>query len=114
MLDSGVEWQNVVQAFAEDENITGDGFLGEFEIIDLNPLFAKQIETLASDDYSEVFSSDFAYHILKVVKKTKESTIPLEDLREEIQQKIFADKFQYNKDRWMNRLKDRAYIEILL
>jgi peptidyl-prolyl cis-trans isomerase SurA len=113
-LRAGENWEAVAKDIAELGPDVYGRIIGEFKTDELNQLFAGQVRDLASGEITDVFTSDFGYHILIIINRTGAGAKPLSDVKEIIWQKIFTEKFESQRDRWINRLKDKAYIEIML
>ena len=63
-------------------------------------------------EVSEPVKTSLGYHIFKVEEKLKPSTKELAEVREEIEQVIFKEKFDQRFGEWMDGLKEDAYISI--
>jgi len=114
MLDEGKSWKEIIIEFSADGRVTSAGSIGDFKIKDLNEIFLKEINNLSAGEHTNVFSSPNGYHILMVDARTSESSVSFDEVKDQIRMQIFEEKFETYKERWMNRLRSSAYLEIKL
>ena len=82
----GIEWgKTIFTVFVRENRFTKSQ-------LDKNPEFTKKVFSLDKGQVSDVFETPYGYEIVKVTdKKTKQKS--LEDSREEIVNRILADKY---------------------
>ncbi|MFW5969520.1 MAG: peptidylprolyl isomerase, partial [Halofilum sp. (in: g-proteobacteria)] len=78
---------------------------------DMNPAFQKVIEDLDPDTLSEPFRSPDGWHLVEVVDKREREDIE-EYQRAEARQSLYERELEQETQRWRQRLRDQAYIEI--
>ncbi len=72
----------------------------------------KVIFELEVGEVSGLIKTELGYHIFKVEEKLEPDTQELAEVREEIEQVIFKEKFDQRFREWMDGLKADAYISI--
>ena len=106
-IKSGEDFEKLAKENSDDKS-TGKngGYLGYFTKEDKNPEFTKKVFSLDKGQVSDVFETPYGYEIVKVTdKKTKQKS--LEDCREEIVNRILAEKYLQH----IEKLKDDTTIE---
>lgn len=110
----GDEFSDVALAVSEDTLSAADGGdLGWISPDDFVPEFAEQLETLEIDELSEVFRTRFGWHLVEVTdRRSHDSTDELKEQR--CESEIRAGKAQEDREMWLRRLRDQAYVDIRL
>ncbi|WP_331469818.1 peptidylprolyl isomerase [Clostridium sp. 2218st1_F5_2218SCRN_220325] len=106
-IKSGEDFEKLAKENSDDKS-TGKngGYLGYFTKEDKNPEFTKKVFSLDKGQVSDVFETPYGYEIVKVTdKKTKQKS--LEDCREDIVNRILAEKYLQH----IEKLKDDTTIE---
>ena len=106
-IKSGEDFEKLAKENSDDKS-TGKngGYLGYFTKEDKNPEFTKKVFSLDKGQVWDVFETPYGYEIVKVTdKKTKQKS--LEDCREEIVNRILAEKYLQH----IEKLKDDTTIE---
>lgn len=106
-IKSGEDFEKLAKENSNDKS-TGKngGYLGYFTKEDKNPEFTKKVFSMDKGQVSDVFETPYGYEIVKVTdKKTKQKS--LEDCREEIVNRILAEKYLQH----IEKLKDDTTIE---
>ena len=87
------------------------GDLGYVRTEGLVPAFASKVKTTPMKKISDPFQSRFGWHILYI-----ENMRSIDDtntiIRKNVAQRIRIDKAQRERDDWVAKLKDQAYIEL--
>ena len=96
----GIEWgKTIFTVFVRENRFTKSQ-------LDKNPEFTKKVFSLDKGQVSDVFETPYGYETVKVTdKKTKQKS--LEDCREEIVNRILAEKYLQHRE----ELKDDTTIE---
>jgi peptidyl-prolyl cis-trans isomerase SurA len=111
---NGDDFGAVALAVSEDTLSAADGGdLGWVSPDDFVPEFAEQLKTLPAGELSDVLQTRFGWHIVEVTdRRSHDST---EELKEErCQSEIREGKAQEEREVWLRRLRDQAYIDIRL
>ena len=78
------------------------------------PEFDKVAFSLPVGQLSGIVTTQFGYHILKVTEKKPPRTVPFEEAAAQIKQFLEQDKKQKAADAFIETLKKRAKIEVLI
>jgi peptidyl-prolyl cis-trans isomerase SurA len=115
-MRNGIKDQEDFKVFAKkysDDKASGfrGGDLGYVRPKSLVPAFASKLKTTPIKKISDPFQSRFGWHILYI-----ENIRSIDDtntiVRKNIAQRIRIDKAKRERDDWVAKLKDQAYIEI--
>ena len=109
---NGDDFGAVALAVSEDALSAADGGdLGWISPSEYVPEFAETLETLEEGVLSDVFRTRFGWHIVEVTDRRSYDTT--EDLKEQrCQSEIRASKAQEEREMWLRRLRDQAYVDI--
>ena len=90
------------------------GDLGFFEQGQMVPQFDQVAFTLKPGQMSELVETQFGYHIIKVAEKQETRVVPLEEAKGQIEQYLTDQNRQAQTEAFVNTLKAKAKIEILM
>ncbi|MGD8909346.1 MAG: peptidylprolyl isomerase [Chromatiales bacterium] len=89
------------------------GDLGWTSPGDLVPQFEEQMDALALNEVSEPFKSPFGWHIVQPLERRQHDNTE-EALRNTARQAIQKQKSEEAIELWLRRLRDEAYVEVML
>ena len=78
------------------------------------PQFDQVAFTLKAGQMSEIVETQFGYHIIKVADHQETRVIPLEEAKAQIEQYLQQQNRQSETEAFVNTLKAKAKIEILI
>jgi parvulin-like peptidyl-prolyl isomerase len=78
----------------------------------LNPEIARAIANVKEGDVTGVLKTGEGYVIYRVDARTPATLKPLEQVRDEVRNRIWMQKFNPEYERFINQLKEEAYIQI--
>jgi peptidyl-prolyl cis-trans isomerase C len=90
------------------------GDLGYFEPGQMVPEFDKVAFTLKAGDVSDLVETQFGYHIIKVVDKQNARLIPIDEAKPQIEQYLGQQNKQEQTQAFVETLKSKAKIDILM
>ena len=90
------------------------GDLGFFEQGQMVPPFEQAAFALRPGEMSELVESQFGYHIIKVAEKQGQRVVPLDEAKGQIEQYLGQQNRQAETQAFVNALKAKAKIEILI
>ncbi|RMD81931.1 MAG: hypothetical protein D6815_10495 [Candidatus Dadabacteria bacterium] len=104
-------FSEAARKYSKGPTAASGGNLGMFEVAALSAPFAKRIEGLREGQVTEPFEADGALHLLKVVKRLPPGRVPLEEVREEIREKLYDRLLQERYERWIREdLRRRHHV----
>ena len=87
------------------------GLIGEFAMGDLSADLRPVIETLKTGDLSQVIRMQRGYQLFKVESLKPSVTLPIEQAREQINERVFTAKRKEEFDKYLVKLRSQAIIE---
>ena len=90
------------------------GDLGYFEKGQMVPPFEQAAFALKAGEMSEVVESQFGYHIIKVADKQESRVVPLEEAKGQIQEYLTQQNRHAETELFVNALRAKAKVEILI
>jgi peptidyl-prolyl cis-trans isomerase SurA len=113
-LLSGDAFSTVATSVSEDTVSAADGGdLGWVRPDDFVPEFSEKLETLEVGTLSEPFRTRFGWHIVEVTdRRTYDTTEEMKQGR--CVEQIRASKAQEEREMWLRRLRDQAFVDVRL
>jgi peptidyl-prolyl cis-trans isomerase C len=99
---------------ADPGSAANGGDLGFFQQGQMVGPFNDAAFTLAPGTTSDLVETDFGFHIIKVVEKKEGRAIPLEEVKPQVEQYLERLNRQQQTDAFVNGLKTKGKIEILI
>ena len=87
------------------------GLLGPLNTTDLSADFQKLIEGLKAGEMTQVVRTQRGYQMLKLESSTQAQTLPFEQAREQISERVFTDKRRDEFQKYIQKLRTQAIIE---
>jgi peptidyl-prolyl cis-trans isomerase SurA len=112
-LSGGAEFDRLAQMYSEDSTNESGGDWGWIERKTLNEDLAKVAFSLKEGEISPVIPLDNSYYILMVESKKPAVTKPLSQVRQEIVQKLQEEEKIKAQERWLQSLRQKAYIKVM-
>jgi peptidyl-prolyl cis-trans isomerase SurA len=111
----GANFAKLAQEHSQGPAADEGGDLGEMNRGEMQPAFDAAAFSLAEGQVSEVIETDTGYHILRVEEQLGESHTPLEDVSDEIRERLYREAMEDRYDRWFKKdLRERHHVEIML
>lgn len=105
-LKMGQDFENVTQQYSKAPSIK--------TIVkgQLKPQIEQQIFSLKPGEFTWPIESDQGIFIFKLNKKFAQETAALEDVKDQIAQFLFNQKFKEKTESWLKQEREKTYIEI--
>jgi peptidyl-prolyl cis-trans isomerase SurA len=110
----GAEFDRMAEMYSEDETTQQVG--GDWGWIERNTLNEKLTNvafSLRPGEVSPVIAIDNTYYIVMVEAKRHATIKPIGDVREEIEKNLIQQERTKAQQRWLDTLRQKAYIKIL-
>ena len=105
-IKSGEDFKAVAGVYSELPDI------GEVYLSSLNQTFRDKTDAMAVGDVSGVLAMPDGFYILKLTGRTAAVNFLLQDVKEDIYQKLFEMKFKESFKVWIEKLRKKSYVEI--
>ncbi len=110
----GAEFDRMAEMYSEDETTQQAG--GDWGWIERNTLNEKLTNvafSLRPGEVSPVIGIDKTYYIIMVEAKRNATIKPIGDVRDEIEKNLIQQERTKAQERWLDTLRQKAYIKIL-
>jgi foldase protein PrsA len=105
------DFAEVARLYSQDEGTKGrGGELGWFTKGQLVPEFEKTVFSLKPGEISEPVKTQFGYHIIQLEEIQQARQQTLADHREHISNILRSQKWQFQKQAWLNQLQQQTTI----
>jgi len=107
----GESFEKVVAEVSDAPSKANGGLIGPLSVNDLSPDLRKVVEALKVGGVSDVVHTTRGYQLLKLESSTPAQTMPFEQAREQISDRVFTGKRQEEFEKYKEKLRQQAIIE---
>ena len=112
-LDNGGQFEELAKLHSEDASASTGGDLSWISPGDTVPEFEQAMSALKPGEISEPVQAPFGWHLIQVIERRTQD-VSQERKRQSARQAIRARKAETAFQEWLQRLRDRAYVEYRL
>ena len=112
LLKEGKPFESVAKEFSDDPSAQMGGDIGFVRREDLIPEFKEAVNNLTPGTYSQLLSTGYGLHILKLVNIKLGSTLSFETVKTRIQEKIVRAQSEKRYKDYITKLRKASYIEV--
>jgi peptidyl-prolyl cis-trans isomerase SurA len=111
-LSGGEAFATLASQYSKGPTASKGGAIGSYITAKLNPQIAGAIASVKEGDVTPVMTSKDSYVVYRVDTRKPATVRPLEEVRDEIRNRLWQQKFNPEFDRFITQLKEDAYIQI--
>jgi peptidyl-prolyl cis-trans isomerase C len=111
---SGEDFAKLAKENSDDGSREQGGDLGYFERGRMVPPFDEAAFKLKPGEISDVVTTPFGYHIIKLAERKPETTIPFDSIKDKVVEYLSNQKKQARADAFIAEAKKKAKIEVLV
>jgi peptidyl-prolyl cis-trans isomerase C len=111
---SGEDFAALAKQNSQDSSAEQGGDLGFFPKEKMVPAFADVAFALKTGDISDVVTTQFGVHIIKVTDRKPAGTVPLEEVSPQVKQYLTEQKKQQQAQAFIEQVRQKAKIEVLI
>ena len=111
-LKKGESFAELASQYSRGATASKGGSIGSNLLEKWHPDIVKAIAGLESGDITEPQKTPEGYVIYRVDLRKHSTIPPIEEIESQIKQRIYEDRFEPELERYVNRLKEEAYIQI--
>jgi peptidyl-prolyl cis-trans isomerase C len=111
---AGEDFAALAKQNSQDGSAAQGGDLNYFGRGQMVPAFDEAAFKLKPGEISDVVTTQFGYHIIKVTDHKDPSTVPLEQVSDKVKQFLSGQKKQEKADQFITGLKEKSKIEVLV
>jgi parvulin-like peptidyl-prolyl isomerase len=108
---AGESFEKLAADISEAPSRANAGLIGPLSFSDLSSDVRQLLTMMKVGDVTEVLRSNRGYQILKLESMTAAETLPFDQAREEISNRVFTDKRKQEFDKYLQKLRAEAIIE---
>ena len=112
-LQNGEAFDKLASQYSEAPSAQRKGDLGVFDINQLSENIQQAVQKLGPQQFSKVVDTDQGFQIFYITSLTQSGAKPLEEVRGEIQEKIYTESVDQKFNAWIKELRQRSHIQIL-
>lgn len=112
LLKEGTPFEEVAKKFSEDPSASHGGDIGYVKKGELVPGLKGAIGMLAPGGYTEILTTPYGFHVLRLAEVKKGNTLPFDDVKGKIHERIVVQESEKRYKEYMEKLKQSAYIEV--
>jgi parvulin-like peptidyl-prolyl isomerase len=109
--EAGESFEKLAADLSDAPSRANAGLIGPLSLNDLAPDVRKLIATMKVGDVTQALRTDRGYQLLKLESMTAAETLPFEQAREDISNRVFTDQRKQELDKYLQRLRGEAIIE---
>ncbi len=112
LIEAGNAFEEVARVHSESDSRDNGGALGLFRVGELDPTLREAVETLEVGDVSEPVRLGDSFYLMSVDERTAESTIPLDEVRNQLAESIYGEKMAAEMENFVRELRENAIIDL--
>ena len=113
-LDAGEDFKTIATAESQAPNAPEGGDLGFFDWDILSDTIRNAVEPLKAGQHTGVIATDQGYQIFYVENIESQNLTSLDDVSKEISKKLYDDIVEKKFREWLDDLKKKSHIKIML
>jgi parvulin-like peptidyl-prolyl isomerase len=117
-LDTGADFADLAKTYSEAGNKDEGGELGWVTQNGKTAIRSDlwdAISKLEPGQHTDVITTtDGYYYIVQVEDRKKSAMTPLEDVRDQIEQKVISEESEIRQQQWLDTLRAKAFIKLFL
>ncbi len=110
-LQKGEDFAALAKESSQCPSKAKGGDLGYFQRGQMVPAFEQVAFALKPGAVSDIVETRFGYHLIKVIGKKPETTIPYKDVKDKLEQHLKREKIQKEVTLYVEKLNEKAKVE---
>ena len=110
----GADFGELAKKYSADGSAQQGGDLNFFTKGQMVPAFDQAAFSMKPGEISDIVTTQFGYHIIKVTDRRAPSTVPYEQVSERIKEYLIEQQKQQKGQAFIDSLKQKAKIEVLV
>ena len=109
-IQAGQKFEDLAKNFSEGSTAAQGGNIGLFPVPTLSATVSAAVKPLQPGQTTGVLEADFGYQIIRLIRRVEPVQQPLEDVRKDIENKIFATRLEPVLADYLKELREQSYI----
>jgi peptidyl-prolyl cis-trans isomerase SurA len=111
-LKSGADFQALVKRYSSGPEVKNNGNLGTVRADQMLPEIRRAIEPLKAGEFSGPVKTTAGIHIFRLDEIQPPKPRPFEEVKTEIQERLFQERSAELYEKWLKDLRATAHVEI--
>jgi peptidyl-prolyl cis-trans isomerase SurA len=112
-LRKGDAFEKLARERSEAPSAARGGYLGVLDLSILSDSIKQALEGLEAKQFTEIVDTEQGYQIFYIESVVQTGGRSIEDVRSEIQEKLYADVVDRKFHEWVQELRQRSHIQVL-
>lgn len=112
LLWQGKKFPDLARRYSLSPDAKVGGDLGFFKRGEMPPAFDDAIFRLGAGQVSDVVSSDYGFHLFKLIEKKPSRKRELAEVRAQIEQKLLTELRAERQTAWVKALREKAQVKV--
>jgi parvulin-like peptidyl-prolyl isomerase len=108
---AGESFEKLAADLSEAPSRANAGLIGPLNLSELSPELQSLVGAMKAGDISQVLRAQKGYQLLKLEATSVAETLPFEQARDQISEKVFAEKRKAEFDKYLKKLRGEAIVE---
>jgi peptidyl-prolyl cis-trans isomerase SurA len=113
-LKKGENFAELARTYSQDASAGQGGDLGVFKLTEIDSTLREAISQLKPGEISPVIESPQGLQIVKLIDRQEGKAFTVEEVKDRIQNQLYQAEMDQRFTQWLQQLKDRSYIQVLL
>jgi peptidyl-prolyl cis-trans isomerase SurA len=113
-LKSGKSIDDVIRMYSSNTVKVQGGELGTFSASTLDPKIREALAAMQPGQYSGIIDTDYGPQIFRLLDKVNAAGKTIEDASAQIENKLYKDIVDQKFAKWLEELRSRSHIQIML
>lgn len=113
-INSGEDFGKLAKIYSQGASANSGGDMGWFKRGEIIPFLERVVFNLKVGEVSDVIKSPLGLHIMKLIDRKEGRVKPLEEVKDEIREVIFAEKVEKELEELLEDLRKRSFVKIKL
>ena len=105
------DFEKLAAEVSDAASKANSGLIGPISLSDISPDLKKLLDTMKPGDVSPMIRTPRGYQLLKLETMTASRTLPFDQAREQISDKVFNEKRKVEYAKYLDKLRTQAIIE---
>ena len=113
-LKAGKSIDEVIRMYSSNTVKVQGGELGTFSPSTLDPKIRQALEAMQPGQYSGIIETDYGPQIFRLLDKVNAAGKTIEEASAQIENKLYKDIVDQKFAKWLEELRSRSHIQIML
>lgn len=113
-LKKGEAFEDLARSYSQDPSASQGGDLGTFALDEIDPALRETVIKLKPGEVGPILQSPQGWQIIRLIDFKQKKELTYLEARDRIQERLFQEEVDKRFGEWIQKLRERSYIQILL